>query len=239
MRRLLTTVASLALVTSAPGLASVAFAHGGSYRGPAGEVPPDSREPSDPPPPPEGGGPQTPGGDQPGGPTTGAPDGGGPTTGGGSPSGPGTGGSGGTGPSGPPSTGGGGPATGGGKKPSGNRGPGYEDWTFWWNDNKDELLQVKSRVKAMQRGATSGAGSAFGGKKKAGQGVVTATDEAIQQKIIPALHALLEQKDISYHIQSAAELGLAKIGDATIIETLKTMASNKDKAYHREVQESA
>jgi hypothetical protein len=34
-------------------LAASAFAHGGEYHGPAGEVPPDIREPIDPPPPPE------------------------------------------------------------------------------------------------------------------------------------------------------------------------------------------
>jgi HEAT repeat protein len=46
-------------------------------------------------------------------------------------------------------------------------------------------------------------------------------------------------KDISYHIQGAAELGLAKIGDETIVETLKKMARNDGKEYHREVVESA
>ncbi len=48
-----------------------ASAAGGSFRGPGGDVPPDSREPTDPPPRPEGGGPTTAGGET-GGPTTGA-----------------------------------------------------------------------------------------------------------------------------------------------------------------------
>ena len=116
MRRILKTAAAVALLTS-PGLVSAAFAHGGSYRGPAGEVPPDSREPSDPPPPPEGGGPQTPGGENPGGPTTGGPDAGGPSTGGGSGGGPNSGGGGGGGPS-AGGGGGGGPSPGGGGRPN-------------------------------------------------------------------------------------------------------------------------
>jgi hypothetical protein len=58
MRIILTSLAAVTLL----GLAGNALAHGGSYRGPAGEVPPDSREPSDPFSPSEGGGPGTPGG---------------------------------------------------------------------------------------------------------------------------------------------------------------------------------
>jgi HEAT repeat protein len=241
MRRALKTAATLVLVTAAPGFASVAFAHGGSYRGPAGEVPPDSREPSDPPPPPEGGGPQTPGGDNPGGPTTGGPDTGGPTTPGGGGSGPSTGG----GPSSGPSSGGGGgggPTTGGAGKPKGaSKGSGYEDWTFWWNYNKDEILQLKSAVKKMQKNPTTGSSAgAFGKTAKSGTAIKSATDESIQKIIVPLLHQFLDDKEISFHIQSAAELGLAKIGDDSIIETLKKMAVNEAKPpYHREVQESA
>jgi HEAT repeat protein len=240
MRRIVKTAAALVLVAGAPGLASVAFAHGGSYRGPAGEVPPDSREPSDPPPPPEGGGPSTPGGETPSGPTTGGPDAGSPSTpsggGGGGPSS----GGGGSGPS-TGGGGGGGPSTGGGGRPKGaGKGAGYEDWTFWWNYNKDEILQLKSAVKKMQRGPTSlGSGGAFG-NKKSNTAIKSATDESIQNNIVPLLRQLLNEKDVSFHIQSAAELGLAKIGDESIVDTLKKMAVNDGPTkYHREVQETA
>jgi HEAT repeat protein len=168
MRRILTTAATLVLVTGAPGLVSVAFAHGGSYRGPAGGSP-------------------------------------------------------------------GGPSTGGRPKSQG-KGSGYEDWTFWWNYNKDEILQLKSAVKKMQRGAATGGGF---GKKASGTAIKSATEESIRTSIVPLLHQLLEDKEISFHIQSAAELGLAKIGDATIVDTLKKMAVNDGKVYHREVQETA
>jgi len=239
MRRILTTAATLALVTSAPCFVASAFAHGGSYRGPAGEVPPDSREPSDPPPPPEGGGPQTPGGNPGGGPTTGGPDAGGPSTPGGGGGGPSSGG----GPSGPPPSGGGGgggPTTGAGKGRGSAKGAGYEDWTFWWNYNKDEILQLKSAVKKMNKGPVSGgSGGGFGKSAGNSQAIRTATDQSIQEKIVPLLKTLLEDKEMSFHIQSAAELGLAKIGDESIVETLKKMAMDDGKGYHREVRETA
>jgi HEAT repeat protein len=235
MRRIVKTAAALVLVAGAPGLA---FAHGGSYRGPAGEVPPDSREPSDPPPPPEGGGPSTPGGETPSGPTTGGPDAGGPSTpSGGTGGGPSSGG-GGSGPS-TGGGGGGGPSTGAGRPKGAGKGAGYEDWTFWWNYNKDEILQLKSAVKKMQRGPSSGNTGGMFGKKKSDSSIKSATDESIQKNIVPLLRLLLEEKDVSFHIQSAAELGLAKIGDESIVETLKKMATNESKSYHREVQETA
>lgn len=238
MRLTLTTVAAAALLTAAPGLVANALAHGGAYRGPAGEVPPDSREPSDPPPPPEGGGPGTPGGDTGGGPTTGG-GGGGPTTGGGG-GGPPPAGGGGSAPP-PAGGGGGGPTTGGGvTRKAGAKGPGYEDWTFWWGYNKDELLNLKAVIKKNQRGAPTGSGAhAFGGRSGSGSAVLTATDAAIKNQIIPALRELLDQKDLNFDIQSASELALAKIGDASIVPKLKEIARNEKNAYHKVVEESA
>ena len=241
MRLTLTSVASAAAAVALLGLTGgSALAHGGSYRGPAGEVPPDSREPSDPPPPPEGGGPGTPGGEDPGGPTTGGGEVGGPGTGGGETGGPPTSGGGG----GPPPGGGGGlgPTTGGStRKLGGNKGPGFEDWTFWWNFNKDEILAVKSIIKDSQRGAPTGSGAhVFRGGS--GQQTKTATDAAIQTDIIPTLQALLGERDLNFDIQSAAALALAKIGDTSIKDTLMKMARNdgsgKDK-YNKVVEESA
>src|SRR6185295_3792509 len=130
--------------------------------------------------------------------------------------------------------------TGGGARPKGaGKGAGYEDWTFWWNYNKDEILQLKSAVKKMQRGPSSGAGGGAFGHKKSDSSIKSATDESIQNNIVPLLRQLLNEKDVSFHIQSAAELGLAKIGDESIVETLKKMAANEGKSFHREVQETA
>ena len=75
--------------------------------------------------------------------------------------------------------------------------------------DKDEILQLKSAVKRMQMGPTTTGGGFGGARKGSGQAIKSATDEAIQTKIVPVLHALLNEKDVSFHIQSAAELGLA------------------------------
>ena len=236
MRLILTTMASAALLMAAPGLVSDAFAHGGSYRGPAGEVPPDSREPSDPPPPSPGGGPTT-GGGEGGPPTTGGGDVGGPTTGGGEGGGPSTGG--GSAP--PPNTGGGtgGPRTGGFGGGGGGGAPGFEDWTFWWNFNKDEILQLKSQIKASQISTRSGTAVHRFGKSKTESKLTSATDAAIQEQIVPALRAMMVEKDLNFDIQSAAALALAKIGDETIVDTLKKMALDEKNEYQRQVVESA
>src|SRR5687767_15773319 len=48
------------MLLAIPASGRTAFAHGGQYRGPAGEVPPGSRQPEDPPPPESGGSTPTP-----------------------------------------------------------------------------------------------------------------------------------------------------------------------------------
>jgi HEAT repeat protein len=233
MRRLTSSFAAFTLVVVVPGLASVAFAHGGGYRGPPGEIPPDTREPTDPPPPPEGSPPSTPGSDNPGGPTTGSGDGsGGPVT----PSGPGTSGPGtpSSGPSGPGGGPNGNPTT-SGRGPGAKKAPGFSGWGYWWVNNKDEILQVKSAVNTMLRGSVTS--DSFG--KKSHGAIRRITDRAITEEIVPTLRALLADEKQSFHVRSAAELGLAKIGDEDSIETLRRMATNETKSFHREIEETA
>ena len=43
MRRMLSPFAAFTLVVAVPGLVATALAHGGGYRGPPGEIPPDRR----------------------------------------------------------------------------------------------------------------------------------------------------------------------------------------------------
>lgn len=236
MRLVITTAAALALVTCVPGTLETAHAHGGAYRGPAGEIPPNSREPSDPPPPSSGNGPTTPGGRGTG-PSTGGSLGSGPTTGGsGGGRGPATGSG--------PSTGGspfGGAGTGGAPVGGGASGPGYEDWTFWWNFNKDPFLRLRDAVRSRDRGVRSRSWLHRSGKKQGGSRIVTATDAAIRNRIVPALRAMLEDRELDFDIQSAAALALAKIGDPEVVPYLRRMALNQREKgrYHPIVVESA
>jgi HEAT repeat protein len=234
MRLIVTSAAAFVFLSSVSFAVSSAFAHGGSYVPPFGNVPDGSRDPSDPPPPPPtGAGPQTPSGEPGAQPTTGGPDANGPQTPGGGGTGPSTG----SGPSGGPPTGGGGggasPSTGG--RAPGAKQPGYADWPFWWGYNKDEFLKVKAAVRGIQRGPLSGAR----GKKTGVGAIVSLTDEAVQERIVPALRALLADEKQIFHIRSAAELALAKIGDTTIIPTLEQMARAEPAKVHREIRESA
>ncbi len=236
MRRLVRTFAGAALLLTLPGLTLDAFAHGGAYRGPAGEVPENSREPEDPPPPPEGDGPTTPGGETDG-PTTPGGDVDGPTTPGGDTSGPGSGGS---SPGAPPTTPGGGtggPRSGPGGRPQA-KGPGYADWTFWWTYNKDEILRLRDALRARPAG-TGNALHAPGARHSAGA-VVSVSQAVVRERIVPALRTMLAERDLNFDIQSAAALALAKIGDTSQIPTLFRMVRNeRSDGYHRVVQESA
>lgn len=247
MRRFLATAITLTLIapvfSTDCGLLQSAFAHGGSYRGPAGEVPTGSREPTDPPPPTDPEPPTTPGGagDDGTGPSTDGDDRDPPET---DDDGPGRGGDGN-----PPGAGGDGtgPVTSGpgGRRPGKAKGPGYEDWTFWWNYNKDEIVQLKSSVRKLQSGRRSGGIiHDIGQGARGGEQVVNAAAATVRNVVMPALRDLLAQDDLNFDIQSAAAIALAKIGDTDVIATLKRMARNervgkRSGNYHAVVRESA
>jgi len=239
MRRLLLGLAVLSLVLGAPNFVRSAYAHGGQYRGPSGEVPPDSRKPEDPPPPDTGGGTPTP--PDGGGGTPTPPDGGGTSTppDGGTPTPPDKGPTPGGGVSGP-TVPGGGTRTGGKAGP--NKGPSYDSWLFWWNYNKDEILNIKKRVREM--GGASGSASVSlvaGGNTREGSGQ-RVTDRVVQQKVVPVLREFAANSKVNFDIQSAAILSLAKIGVRDEIPFIMSVAKNQHQGtekYHKVVEESA
>jgi len=235
MKKLLFLLIALALVWGFQQSVNVASAHGGSYRGPAGEVPPGQRDPTDPQPPPENPGPITPGGEGP--PTTppdnpgSGDDGGGSDTPKPKPPAP-------TGPVGPPP--GGAVATPGGKvaraKPMS-----FENWLFWWNYNKDEILNLKAKVKAMEKKvSTKSSEHFFGDSGDRNRSESQAPTEAmIQQEIVPALVKVVADKNIHADIRGGALIALARCGrNMTHVKTFFEVAkpgSTEDKV----VQESA
>jgi HEAT repeat protein len=194
-----------------------AFAdHCNSYRGPAGQVPPTGRTPNDPTPP-----------TGPGGGVTGGGTGGGSTT-----------------PSPVPGVTGGGPAgprggaTPRGATPGRGRGrtsgaEGFERWEFWWEYNKDALLNLRARLS--ERETASGSSDFFlGSADKANTVNVTRpTERLVKESVIPAL--ITATGDKYYLVRDAAVLSLGKIGDPSALPTLVKMLKDE----HREVQESA
>jgi len=168
-------------------LASTSSAHGGTYRGPGDTVP-------------AGGGGGGGGGASPAGPGAS-----GPSTG--SPSGPGTAAPGGAGvPTGGPGARPAGPSTG-----SANTGPDLTTWDFWWGFNKDQYLNLKA---AIYSGPITGSDDFFMGQGTKGQSKnqLKPSEEAIRQKIVPALKEALE-KERANDIVTGCLIGLAKIGD--------------------------
>jgi HEAT repeat protein len=210
-----------------------ASAHGGQYRGPAGEVPPGSRDPKDPQPPPENPGTPTPpsGGDTgtppPGGadgtptpepPKPKSPDAGGPTAG--APSG--------------------GAVTERGKVAP-PKAMSYENWLFWWNYNKDEFLNLKAAVKAMENAVSTKNSAHFfgaGGNRNRTE-TQAPTEKMIQDLIIPKLQQVLANKDMHPDIRGGAVIALARCrGGLEDVKAIMEMAkhnSGEDKL----VQESA
>ncbi|MDJ0973648.1 MAG: HEAT repeat domain-containing protein [Planctomycetota bacterium] len=180
------------------------WAHGGQFRGPGGAVPPGMREPSDPtppPPPPPSGPPTTP--------ST-------PTT----PSGPG--------PS-MPSTPTTGPTTPTPSSPAspqgGPKGPaslGFENWVFWYHNNKEDIEQLKSALYS----SVSSESVIFdlGGRSRSNRSDAMHDIRAkVESAIIPALRWAMDKKNSSHQdTESAAYIALAKMAkdpnDITVIK---------------------
>lgn len=212
MRRIALGLLAVLVSAATPAGTRLAFAHGGAYRGPAGEVPPDSRDPQDPPPPDAGGGTPTPPGGGGGEPTP-------PGGGGGEPTPPGGGGT----PDGPENPPGGTPGSGPGsgtptrKLPS-SRPVTYDSWRFWWAYNRDRLLGDAAR---------SAADTGVGGitvLSDGGNGNETLpqdlTAKSLEARAIPSLRRFATDDAADPEIRAAALLSLAKIGRAEILPLL-------------------
>jgi HEAT repeat protein len=206
----------LALVIGLIGYgADKAEAHGGSFRGPNGGVPPGLREPSDPEPPPPP--PSDPG--DPGGPTT--------------PSGPAP------APETPPDqghdTGGGdsapppvGPSAGPTKKAT-TKSLTFESWRFWWGYNCDDILNLKSHIYSAR---TSSSSPIFFSSKKDEENRRNATrptERAITKTIIPALLAAINRPNDHEDVQGGALVALGKIGTSKYIPLFEDSIWNRYK----------
>ena len=236
MKKALLLLVALTLAWTFQANVNVANAHGGAYRGPAGEVPPDSRDPKDPQPPPEQGGPGTP-----------------PAGGGGTPTPPpGNPGTGGEDPPPDPEPKGPPPAPGGPGAPVGPGGiatPGgrraapppmsFENWLFWWAYNKDPILNLKARVKQMEDKVSTASSPHFFGPSEGGSAKERPTVTAIREEILPALEQVVQNKQIHPDIRGGALIALARAAPG--VEHVKTYfevakyKSGEDKV----VQESA
>jgi HEAT repeat protein len=184
-------------------VADRADAHGGSFRGPNGGVPPGLREPSDPEPPPPP--PSDPG--DPTGPVTPNDPAPAPTT--------------------PTDTNnetpGGDPAptpvgpTAGPQKKTATKSLTFESWRFWWGYNCDDILNLKSHIYAAR---TSSSSPIFFSSKKDEENRRNATrptERAVEKTIIPALLATINRPSDHEDVQGGALVALGKVGTARYI----------------------
>ena len=191
-----------------------AFAHGGSFRGPNGGIPPNIREPSDPEPPPP---PPT----DPGGPSdTTTPGGRGPVTpeddGHTTPDG--------TQPPGPtqPTTGGAQP-----KGPKSGSSLTLDSWRFWWGYNNDRILNLKSHIHSKNVSSASPLHYTSRQDENNRVNVRRPTMRAIDSKIIPALMRSLNRPKDHEDIHGGALVALGKIGTPDAIAIFEKSANNR------------
>jgi HEAT repeat protein len=218
MRRLVLLSALSILATSAGGRS--AFAHGGAYRGPIGGVPPNLRPPHDPQPPPPPPPPdEVPPSDTPetppsGGPPTGAP----PVT--------------------PPA--GGGPAAPETESGHARRTAplGFENWTFWWGNNRDDLLGVKDAIYRLRMTVDSPLAK-IGAVRGNTNDATRATEKQVREVLVPALLWAMDPQNRPHpDTESAAYLALAKVtADPQHVRRIR--AAVTDPSRDKIVRESA
>jgi len=205
------TILSLSLVAA---LAAVdARAHGGSFRGPSGGVPPGQREPSDPeppPPPPSDPGdpdtPVTPGSDTPPGPDTGHDDG---TPSGGAP---------------PAPT----PERGPQGRPGGKtKQLTYESWRFWWAYNNGDILNLKSHIYSRGESTSSVIYFARTMDEQNRRDARRPTRVAVQNAVIPALRRCVDRVRDHEDVHGGALVALGKLGYAAHIPMFKDAVWNR------------
>jgi HEAT repeat protein len=241
MRQLCIALVVLALV------AVTARAHGGSYRGPHGEIPPNMRPPEDPPPPHGDGTPTPPPDEDPSGTPTG-----GDGPGNGRPAPP---------PQEPPGGGdvgrvpprvpdgagpGSGATTGPGRKGNGPPPPTLDNWEFWWGLNKDAILDLKGALGARNRTAVTGVAILGAGRRlgKSPDGAQAPTLLAIEETIVPALERVVDDPDLHFDLRAGAVIALAKVAStlpavqASTARRLIDVMNNADGKQHFSVEES-
>jgi HEAT repeat protein len=122
---------------------------------------------------------------------------------------------------------------------SSTKGPSFDSWFFWWNYNKDEILNLKARLRRGASASGGGSGILFGGSGSNEAELQSLTAMAIEQEIVPMLKTYARDASVDSDIQSAALLALAKFGRREEVPFLMTVVRNSSTPkYHKIVEES-
>lgn len=201
MRNVLSIALILALASAA------AYPHGGQYKGPSDAGGPSSSGGAASAPPTNPGGAAAPG--------PGAPSSGGPATG--------------------PTTSGGGRG-GSDRKPTTGAGTlqleqGYEIWEFWWENNKDQYLNLKNRLVKVT--SVSGSSGQLTGRGRGGDARTSRrpSDQTIANDVIPILTELLKT-ETNRDILDSAVLALGRMAKSeladTVLQSAQPMLGHKE-----------
>jgi HEAT repeat protein len=118
------------------------------------------------------------------------------------------------------------------RKPS--SGPGLSHWTYWWNLNREPLLDLRGLGRKRLAAQTDEAGPHFLGRRTGGKGTDPAVDAA-RVKIVETLRQAA--RDRSEDVATGAIIALGKAGDADSAALLMELA--KSRKAHGTVNESA
>jgi HEAT repeat protein len=198
-------------------MADDVYAHGGSFRGPNGGVPPGLREPSDPePPPPPPSDPGTPAApttpsapSSPDAPTT-PPDQGHDT------------------PSNTPPPAPVGPSQGPAKKAT-TKSLTFESWRFWWGYNNDDILNLKSHIYSARTSSSSPIFFASKQDEDNRRNAQRPTERAVMKTIIPALLRSIHRKGDNEDIHGGSLVALGKVGSSKYLPIFEDALWNRFK----------
>jgi HEAT repeat protein len=114
----------------------------------------------------------------------------------------------------------------------------FDNWLFWWAYNKDDILNLKAAVKAMQKKVSTKSSPFFFGGGENEAGTQAPTQRMINEKIIPALEAVVDNKEIHPDIRGGALIALSRCRQSDHLKTFFDLAK-KDNGEDKVLQESA
>jgi HEAT repeat protein len=107
----------------------------------------------------------------------------------------------------------------------------YEIWEFWWENNKDQYLDLKSRLVRSNNQSGSSGQLTGRGRKVDARNTSRASRPTINSSVIPALIELLNKSD-NRDILDSAVLALGRTAEADmadqVIETAQPMLGHKE-----------
>lgn len=117
----------------------------------------------------------------------------------------------------------------------------FKNWLFWWSYNREEILHLKRREKALERRVSTESSSHFFGDAdtRKGSASKTPTETMVQQLVVPALEQVVADRNVHTDIRAGALIALARCGGEQTREKSFFASARPAGGDDRIVQESA